>query len=158
MRNLVAFLVVLLPGTSVAAREHDLSWSEVTGPTVTVAFVAGRCVVLVAGTSPSNQRRISDRDVRIDGASAVLSVRTGAETSKGASRNFQLVVPTSTVGLRRVVFGPERTVVWERTDGDSLCGEQQPGGREDGGRAERQLRAFANGRFRVPERRATIGG
>jgi hypothetical protein len=122
MRNIVASSIAVLSVTSVVASEHDLSWSEVTDPIVTVAFVAGRCVVLVAGTSPSNQRKISDREVRIDGAVAVLSVRTGAEADKGASRSFQLVVPTATVGLRRVVFGPERTVVWERTGGDSLCG------------------------------------
>jgi hypothetical protein len=123
MRNFVAFLLALLSVSSVTASEHDLSWNEVTGPSVTAAFVAGRCVVLVVGSSPSNQLKISEREVRIEGGSAVLSVRTGSPLSKGASRDFQLVVPTATVGLRRVVFGPERTVVWERTGEDSPCGD-----------------------------------
>ena len=123
MRDLVAFTLALLATSASTAATHDLSWNEVVRPTVTVAFVAGRCVVLVTGTGPANQLKISERQVHLDGATAIMSVRTGALTEKGSSRSFQLVVPTAAPGLRRVVFGPERSVIWERRAGVSPCGD-----------------------------------
>jgi len=122
MRCLVAFTSALLASSASTAATHDLSWSEVVRPAVTVAFVAGRCVVLVTGAGPTNQPKISERAVHLEGATAVMSIHTGAVTDKGSTRNFQLVVPTATPGLVRVVFGPERSIIWQRDAKDSPCG------------------------------------
>lgn len=105
------------------AAGHDLSWAEVIGPVVRPAFVAGRCVVLVVGQSPRDQKTIAQREVRMEGSIAVMSIQTGSGGTKGSNRSFQLAVPTATPGLDKVVFGPERTVIWEKTSDSRPCGD-----------------------------------